>query len=962
MDNIILDVVLGLLLIYLVMALLVSKVQEVWAGQLRSGRTHTMHSMLLEGVGRDKRLKDKILESPMIFALSRGDNPASERGGWTSLWSAQGPSAIPPDLFAKALLVELYDDGKSNPPSVRYTPDAFVKEVGAGSTDRIWGTLRSLLPGNEGNWSGFEAAIAGWYKAIGERADGWYQRSAQTWSFYLALALACLLNVDSFHIAERLANEPDLRRSVSTLAQNVSAFVVPGQGQERADTKREGSASQAAVLPPDLRAEQALQRAASLIGDTYFRHEDFAKFDPNVADIAERSSVPKDQGQNINRQPLEADNDLPLIAGCARTRVTVSNLTKNPTKDPTKSSKRPPEPIYLSNPLSWMYLMKMLDTEIKILRRPQGFNPAEADKSAPLLRWVSVYDCVANLSGFVALAAQRPPKEISAQENLRLALVSLNSATDSLLEVVRDQNVPLSFMRLFQIDPDVFTDCSDDPSMSREGLRRCVLAAQDGRINLPLGWTGPNRRLSFCHPVVVERTTGSASGARATPGSWVDGICGSRREFSGNEALRIPPMRLEGPGFWEILAFVAGLLVTAFFVALGSPLWFDLLGRVVKLRSAGGKARDDSLGEPSSGRGERSPTGGAGAPAGGSSEDPFSLARNEIERRLPAGDLIALQGALGVERNGVWDKATRQRMAEESRRLGLGDSDELTNQLYLALLGRSPAGLTMLQPPTSSLKLHAEDPRCAEAASALMGILAFPNRLTPLPKEMTDDLRALAVLWRYKKRSAALPHDRMVQFLPQDKHALDDISASELAEILDQARRTPPITYPRESAPWLDWALGEIGQAEAQDPAATTSELSNPRILEYLSVTKQTAAEAVPWCASFASWVLTRYDSTRPVQAPSVAAASARADYFGGPGSTYGVSIWVNHGAAAWPASVQAGDVVSMHLSTGHEGVNHMGFVLATDAAGAWAISGNYSNRVCIAYFKLADIVEVRRP
>jgi len=45
--------------------------------------------------------------------------------------------------------------------------------------------------------------------------------------------------------------------------------------------------------------------------------------------------------------------------------------------------------------------------------------------------------------------------------------------------------------------------------------------------------------------------------------------------------------RATSPSGWDILGKVAGLLVTAFAVMLGAPFWFDLLGKVARLRGTG---------------------------------------------------------------------------------------------------------------------------------------------------------------------------------------------------------------------------------------------------------------------------------------------------------------------------------------------------------------------------------------
>ena len=46
--------------------------------------------------------------------------------------------------------------------------------------------------------------------------------------------------------------------------------------------------------------------------------------------------------------------------------------------------------------------------------------------------------------------------------------------------------------------------------------------------------------------------------------------------------------------FWDGVGKVLGLLVTAFALTLGAPFWFDLLGKVSRLRGSGPPATDDS--------------------------------------------------------------------------------------------------------------------------------------------------------------------------------------------------------------------------------------------------------------------------------------------------------------------------------------------------------------------------------
>jgi len=941
MDNVILDVVLGLLLVYLVLALLASKVQEMWFGQMRSGRTRNLHKMLQEAVGHDGSLKDKILANPSIFALSEGNKKVATPG----FWSAQGPSAIPPDLFARALLVVLYDDPQHSHPSKVYTPEAFVRNkapalaAGAGQPGSVWGTLRALLPGHEADWPGFEAAIADWFKAVGERADGWYQRYAQNRSLWVALALAAMLNVDTFVLSDRLANDPELRRSLSTLAQNVNALFQQEQAAQRGEA---APATPPAALAPDLRAGKALDQAATLITSAY---GDVAKFDTNFALMGDRKSTNA------------------VVGECAKASTTPKEIL-NPDRQPSSN-------VFLSNPINWLYLIPTLQSEIQILRRPVRIQgDAAQDPTRDKISLVSIHDCIARMSGLVDLVAKRQAAGSSARENLNGAVTQLKLAVDALREWLADTSVPLSFKRLFQTDPEAFIRCSQDPTVSRDSLRQCVLAAQTGRVNLPFGWGDANRRLSLCHvevesapPVVVVAAGASAASTPAlnTPAQrgMSDSLCGEHWRFDGNPALRLPRMQLAGPDAWRWLLLVLGLACTALFVALGAPFWFDVLGRVVKLRAAGSKAREDALTTPDNAAATAKK---AGSGAAEDDADPsFAPERNVLEKILTAADLLALQAVLQVPRTGQLDKATRAAIETVSPKLGLPATDEVTLVLFQQLVGRLPEGLGSLNSPSASMKLGAADVRSPQVSWELMRLTAFPNRIAPPPPKVTDDLRALAVLWRYKREvtaGQALPN-LTVATDANTRGKLDEITAADVSLLLS-GNAVP--AFAREAAPWMDWALGELGQREAQSPAATTRAASNPRILEYFAACgDNVSAEDVAWCAAFVSWVLQRHQVVDLGQA--AAPGNAGSKFFGGPGSTFGSAPQPQWRAGdAWPpTAVASGDVVTL-AQAARGVVDHVGFYMGSNATHVWVLSGNFSNRVGIDSFPMGQIVEIRRP
>ena len=98
MDSVLIDIAIGLVLIYACLSLLLMKTQEVWHGGMLRGRVKNLHRLVYEAVGQDKTLREQLYRNPLILALSIGE-PA--RDGHMGARST-GPSAIPPASTTRA--------------------------------------------------------------------------------------------------------------------------------------------------------------------------------------------------------------------------------------------------------------------------------------------------------------------------------------------------------------------------------------------------------------------------------------------------------------------------------------------------------------------------------------------------------------------------------------------------------------------------------------------------------------------------------------------------------------------------------------------------------------------------------------------------------------------------------------------------------------------------------------------
>lgn len=222
------DVALGMALLYAVLSLFVTTIQELVVNSAMRWRSRHMRKTVKSAFGEDKALTEAFFAHPLIVSLSDG------RGG-------RAPSYIPNDLFAKAFLAVLGHG--SHPMTQGLSPAGFLATLqpsgGAPRTGGLQDLSSSLRLATTdsvgtglGDWPSFEADVARWFGGIGERSRGWFKRSSQRWTLAIALLIAVGLNVDSIMIARTLWGDAELRKQLADAAvaidRAVNASAAPG--------------------------------------------------------------------------------------------------------------------------------------------------------------------------------------------------------------------------------------------------------------------------------------------------------------------------------------------------------------------------------------------------------------------------------------------------------------------------------------------------------------------------------------------------------------------------------------------------------------------------------------------------------------------------------------------------------------------------------------------------------------
>jgi len=202
----ILEVAIGVVLVFLIMSLICSAIREIIETVLKQRAMDLEHGIreLLQDHDGDG-LARELYSHPLVYGLYRGSYKPTDRSGMKR-WFGRGgqlPSYIPADNFARAI-IDLDQQGKVDSPSMR-------------------AVLRSLAQDAKGDVALLRANLERWFDSSTERIGGWYKRRTQAVLFAIGLMAAIVFNVDPIRMASRLYKDGDLRAAVTATAEKFAA-------------------------------------------------------------------------------------------------------------------------------------------------------------------------------------------------------------------------------------------------------------------------------------------------------------------------------------------------------------------------------------------------------------------------------------------------------------------------------------------------------------------------------------------------------------------------------------------------------------------------------------------------------------------------------------------------------------------------------------------------------------------
>lgn len=244
-----LELLIGLALFYLLVAIVASYVVEFIASYLNL-RAKGLERFIAQSFGEGVHIENSawakaFYQHPMIQSLFTP----------TTLTRSEGssPSYIPPATFSTALLDLLRSDAAHVAAGQALQLKDIQQILANGKLPGgLASVLQSALTKGAYGINTVQREIETWFDANMQRASGWYKRFTQMWLFLVALLLSAAFNLDSFYLGSRLMQEPELAKAFANTAQSIN----PGDGSKKLEDLETDIRLLLANNDNDLRAKQ----------------------------------------------------------------------------------------------------------------------------------------------------------------------------------------------------------------------------------------------------------------------------------------------------------------------------------------------------------------------------------------------------------------------------------------------------------------------------------------------------------------------------------------------------------------------------------------------------------------------------------------------------------------------------------------------------------------------------------
>lgn len=193
----ILDIAIGMVLLFVLISLLCSTINEMVAQflRMRAKNLEVGLSNLLQS-GKGNKLVSDLYGHPLINGLSK---------------TGQKPSYIPPKNFTLALLDVMSGNIGKLPTDNKLLIEAIEKQGQFAQTEAGKSIILLLHEAGD-NADKARRNLEGWYNNAMDRVGGWYKQKIQVIIFMIAFIICAALNIDAIKISQTLWTDIALRQ------------------------------------------------------------------------------------------------------------------------------------------------------------------------------------------------------------------------------------------------------------------------------------------------------------------------------------------------------------------------------------------------------------------------------------------------------------------------------------------------------------------------------------------------------------------------------------------------------------------------------------------------------------------------------------------------------------------------------------------------------------------------------
>jgi len=233
-----LDVAIGLVLVFLLFSLVVSKINETATSLLstrHAGLRKGLEALLGDGSDNSVLSADTVLGHALVTPIQAAAKSNLGTRVRNMFGRAQGISYLPGRTFSAAVLDLLAPAAAADPGGPAVAPGDPMQRAldavsGLSPTNPARAPLMRMLADAQGDRERFRQTLEHWFDDTMDRVSGWYKRYVQRVILVVSIVLVASLNVDAVNIAQVLWRVPTERAAVATAAAaHVTAGRNPGQ-------------------------------------------------------------------------------------------------------------------------------------------------------------------------------------------------------------------------------------------------------------------------------------------------------------------------------------------------------------------------------------------------------------------------------------------------------------------------------------------------------------------------------------------------------------------------------------------------------------------------------------------------------------------------------------------------------------------------------------------------------------